>query len=402
MYFVWPKVQIIIIDPGLVSCHYLAYMNRLKDLIYDGVLWLSTRGLRRKPAQKKLLLVRVDEIGDYMLWRPFIREISAAFPDHRLDFFGNESWRSIFETFDADVFEQTYWMQKTRFKKDMRYRLQLLRLVWKQGYTTVINPAFSRDIRYDDAIVKAAGAPDSRGMVGNKETVRHYEKGNDRLYTALFDHPERPLFEFYRNKLFAGFLKKTESTVKDTSLDTSKLPALSFNLPDKYFVVFPGSRSAARIWPTENFIRTAGFIYEQYGMTAVVCGTNADAAYTEAFCKDYPYPFQDLTGKTSLINMLSVFKNATCLLSVDTGSVHMATAVHCPVFGIFNGSQYKRFAPYPKELAASFYAIYPDEIEAELQNDALVKQKYEFVVKVPYAWVKPEKLMLAIYDHFKQ
>jgi ADP-heptose:LPS heptosyltransferase len=105
-------------------------------------------------------------------------------------------------------------------------------------------------------------------------------------------------------------------------------------------------------------------------------------------------------GKTSLVEMLALFIPAQCLLSVDTGSVHLAVAVGCTVFGIFNGSQYKRFAPYPTKLTPHFHAVYPDEVESELNNAELVKQKYEFVVNVPYAAVKPEKVIHAIYQQY--
>lgn len=367
------------------------------------VRMLAMMGLRKKDPVKKLLVVRVDEIGDFMLWRPFFTELLDCFPGYEYHFCGNQSWKTLFNNFDVTPVTFSYWMDKTRFKKDMTYRYQFLRHIHRQGYTAVVNPTFSRDKRYDDSVVRAAKAKDTWGMVANKEAVRGYEYGYDRhLYNHLFDHPERPLFEFYRNKLFSGFLRGAASNVGDTKLDLERLPALDIVLPEKYVVVFPGSRSAARIWPTENFVRVAGFLYEHHGLTAVVCGTNADAAYTEAFCAVYHYPALDLTGKTSLVQMLTVLKNADCLLSVDTGSVHLAAAVGCPVFGIFNGSQYRRFAPYPRELAPSFYAIYPDEVEAELKNETLVKQKYEFVVRVPYSLVKPEKVMLAIYAHFKK
>jgi hypothetical protein len=100
--------------------------------------------------------------------------------------------------------------------------------------------------------------------------------------------------------------------------------------------------------------------------------------------------------------MLSLLKDAQCLLTVDTGSVHLAAAVGCTVFGVFNGSQYGRFAPYPKEVADNVYAIYPDEVEQELKDPELVKQKYEFVVSVPYDSVKPEKMILAIHQHYSE
>ncbi len=375
--------------------------NRLKDIIYSWVLRLSVMGWRKRATQKKLLIVRVDEIGDFLLWHNFLKEILAAFPDHTYHFFGNQSWKNLFETFDARTIDKGYWIDKKRFKKEMGYRLGLLRQVYREGYSTVINPTFSRDKRYDDAIVMAAKAPASWGMVSNRETVRAYEKGYDKnLYTHLFDHPVKPVFEFYRNRLFTEFITKKTSQVTGTKINTALLPAFTFDLPQKYFVVFPGSRSRNRIWPAESFVLVSKYLYEQHGWTAVVCGTQSDAEYTRAFCTQYANPFIDLTGKTSLVEMLCLLTKAECLLSVDTGSVHMAAAVGCTVFGIFNGSQYKRFAPYPAEVASNVYAVYPDDIEKELKDENLVHEKYEFVVRVPYSSVKPEKVIHTIYQHY--
>lgn len=376
-------------------------MNRIKGIIYNGVGLLARLGWRKKSPRKKLLIVRVDEIGDCMLWHKFIGDIASAkrFAGYQIHFCGNTSAQSIIQTFDAGWIQESVWLDKTRFKKEMVYRYRFLRTVFKEGFDIVINPTFSRDKRYDDAIVRAAQARERIGMVANLESVASYEEGYDvHLYTELFNHPERPLFEFYRNRLFTSFATREPAQTQNTLLPTEKLPALSFGLPGKYFVVFPGSRSAKRIWPTDHFVRVSDYLFNTTGATAVVCGTKNDEAYISAFCNRYKHPFLNLMGKTGLAEMLTVFAGAQCLLSVDTGSVHLAAAVGCKVFGIFNGSQYKRFAPYPKELANDFYAVYPDDVEKELQDDKLVKEKYEFVVEVPYASVRPEKVIHAIYE----
>lgn len=378
-------------------------MNRLKGIVYDGVLRAATIGFRKKRNIPRLLIVRVDEIGDFMLWHKFLDELIAAFPGHAVDFVGNQSWRSLFETFHAGAVSETYWLDKRRFKQDMKYRYTLLRQIYNNNYAAVINPTFSRDKRYDDSIVRAARAKENWGMVANLEAIRDYERGYDRnLYQHLFDNPARPLFEFFRNRQFTEFVTGSSSLIGNTGVERNQLPALGIDLPEKYFVVFPGSRSAARIWPAENFLLTAQHLYEQHGWTAVVCGTHADSAYTQAFCSNYQYPVLDLTGRTSLPQMLTLFNTAKCLLSVDTGSVHLAAAVNCPVFGIFNGSQYGRFAPYPAAVANNFFAIYPDELKPELADENLVRSKYEFVVKVPYALVKPEQVILALHEYFSK
>ena len=379
-------------------------LNRLKGILYDCIGLLACSG-SRPPSGLKLLIVKTDEIGDFMLWHNFLQELVSAdqFKGHEIHFCGNSSWKSLFETFDNNLVQQCFWLQKVRFKKNMRYRLDFLANIYRQQYTCVINPTFSRDKRNDDAIVKSSKSPKNIGMVANLESVRSYERGYDKgLYTRLFDHPEKPVFEFIRNRLFTEFVTGKKSLVQDTKIDTDKLPPLPAELRGKYFVVFPGSRSKARIWPATNFVTVSKHLFEQYGWTAVVCGGPDDAEYADAFNAAYTNPSIDLTGKTSLPQLMTVLKNAQCLLSVDTGSVHLAAATGCTVFGIYNGSQYGRFAPYPASMAPNFYPVYPDNVEAELADASLVKQKYEFVVDVPYSAVTPEKISKQTDLHFNR
>lgn len=380
-------------------------MNRIKGIIYDWVLLLATAGFRKKAVGKKMLVIRVDEIGDFLLWHKFLNEITQCekFRDYECHFCGNQSWQQLFQQFDAESVSASFWLDKTRFKKKMGYRYAFLRSLYKQNYTTVINPTYSRDKRNDDSIVRAAKAKNRFGMSANDECVRSYEIGYDRkLYTSLFVHNEKPLFEFTRNRLFTEWLTGSSSNISNTTLEVNDLPLPDQSLPEKFFVVFPGSRSKHRIWPAESFLQVSQHLFDSHGWTAVVCGTKADQIYTNEFCSEYVHPYIDLTGKTSLLQMLRLLAAAQCLLSVDTGSVHLAVAAGCPVFGIFNGSQYLRFAPYPGDMAPGFHAIYPDEIEKELSDRDLVMKKYEKVVKVPYSLVRPEKVIHETYIYFNR
>lgn len=369
--------------------------NRIKGIIYDCTLWLACSGFRQKPLTPKLLIVRVDEIGDYILWRNFLNEIvsSPKYRGHEIHFCGNRSWKSLFDQFDASTVNKHFWIDKIRFKKELKYRYRFLQMIYRQHYTTVINPAFSRDKRYDDSIVRAARSAQNIGMVANTESVQAYESGYDKkLYSQLFHQPQQPIFEFYRNRMFTEFVTGIYSSVVDTSVPSALLPAYP-DLPEKFMVIFPGSRSKKRIWPVAHFVKVAAYLHEQKGFTALVCGAESDKVYTDAFCKAYTYPLLNLTGKTSLPAMLAVLKRAAVLLSVDTGSVHLAVAVGCPVVAIFNGSQYKRFAPYPKELSTRFTAVYPKHIQEELKDEETVRNKYEFVVDIPYDSVTPEQVI---------
>ncbi len=376
-------------------------LNRIKGILYNQVSFLAQLG-GRKPATRKVLIIRTDEIGDFMLWRPFLPEIVQYYKNrnYTIHFLGNASWKNIFELQVDEDIQQIIWMDKIVFKKSLPYRYRLLKKIYTASYETVINPIYSRDIRNDDAFVRVAKANSRIGMIANQESVKPYEVGYDKgLYTSLFDHPQKPLFEFYRNKLFTEFITKKNSNVSNTLIKKSILPNIQFSIPLTYFVVFPGSRNKQRIWPTNFFIEVSDFLFKKFQLTAVLCGATGDLPYTSYFEKNYPHPVINLTGKTSLSQMLSLLSNASCLLSVDTGAVHLAAAVECTVFGVFNGSQYKRFAPYPIEINKRFFAAYPNEIEEELANDELVKHKYEFVTRTPYHLISPKKIINLIQTH---
>jgi ADP-heptose:LPS heptosyltransferase len=375
--------------------------NQLKGILYDLILAFASIG-NKQSATKKLLIVRVDEIGDYILWRNFFAEIVSYYQQrhYEVHFIGNKSWKSLFELFDKKNITQDYWLDKTKFKKNLRYRYNLLRTINQNGYETVVNPTFSRDKRNDDAIVKAAKALFTIGMKSNTESVRSYETGYDKkLYTTLYNLTEKPVFEFYRNKLFTEFIVQQASKKINTALKKELLPPNPISLTGKYFIVFPGSRSPQRIWPVAYFIEVSKFLYEKYRLTAVLCGSAADISYTNAFAQNYPYDLVNMAEKTTLPEMLSLLSKAGCLISVDTGSVHLAASVACPVFGIFNGSQYKRFAPYPKEVSKCFFTAYPTKIADELKDEELVKSKYEFLVSIPYNSIEPAKIIQLIIDN---
>ncbi|MFZ2785253.1 MAG: glycosyltransferase family 9 protein [Sediminibacterium sp.] len=376
-------------------------LNRLKGILYDGALLLAKTGSRDLPA-RRLLIIRTDEIGDYMLWRKFLPQLAAYYraQGYEIHFLGNSSWKSIYDLLDHSLADQTIWMNKTAFKKSLNYRYQLLKQVYRYSYETVINPIFSRDKRNDDAIVCATHARYRIGMKANPEAVKPYEQGYDKgLYTTLFDHPEKPLFEFYRNRLFTAFITGQPVSEENTRIQRGLLPALPEGLPEQYFVVFPGSRSSARIWAIEHFITVSNYLFENYGLTAVLCGGPGDQPYTNAFEMAYRHPLVNLGGKTSLPQLLAVLSAAQCLISVDTGSVHLAAAVGCTVFGVFNGSQYKRFAPYPPAMHSRFFAAYPEAVEQELKAATVIPSKYEFTVNIPYNRVQPQQLIQLIQTH---
>lgn len=370
-------------------------LNRIKGFAYDMVLYFVLFIIKSKNKSKKVLIIRVDEIGDYILWRKFIDPILKSYDlaNHEIHFLGNESWQPLFELEFKGTFTKIYWLKKINFKKNLSYRYSFLKEIAKENYAIIINPTYSRAKRIDDTIVKAANATTNIGILRNNENYLPYEQNFDRqLYHKLFKIQEKYGFEFNRNKEFAEWVCKSSIPNLNLNFESNTLPQSHIALPENgYFIVFPGSRSSARIWDTENFIVVSNYLYQKYKLTAIVCGGQGDILYAERFMQAYSNHVINITAKTSLPELLSIIKNAACLLSVDTGSIHLAASVNCLALGIFNGSQYGRFSPYPKEISSKIISFYPKQVLEDINQNVL--SKYELISTISYNDVSPDEVI---------
>ncbi|MDW8465862.1 MAG: hypothetical protein RML35_06685 [Chloroherpetonaceae bacterium] len=77
-----------------------------------GKLW----GRKNKSfVPKTLLILRLDEIGDYVLFRNFLKEIreSERFKDYKITLCGNAAWKDLAEAFDKESVDEFIWISKS-------------------------------------------------------------------------------------------------------------------------------------------------------------------------------------------------------------------------------------------------------------------------------------------------
>src|ERR1700749_3325076 len=83
----------------------------------------------RSPA-KRMLIVKTDAIGDYVLFRNFIEAVksSYAFRDYEIDLIGNEAWSDLALAFDGKFIGNFYFIAPdTLYERPGR----VLRLGWR-------------------------------------------------------------------------------------------------------------------------------------------------------------------------------------------------------------------------------------------------------------------------------
>ncbi|MFC4654184.1 MULTISPECIES: glycosyltransferase family 9 protein [Rheinheimera] len=115
----------------------------------------------------------------------------------------------------------------------------------------------------------------------------------------------------------------------------------------KKIAICPAASNAERNWLPERYAAMADYAARR-GFSVVLCGgSSAIEQQMSMDIKRYANTeILDLTGKTSLKQLLAVLKSVSLVLAPDTGPVHMAVAVGTPVIGLYAHSNPDRTGPY--------------------------------------------------------
>jgi len=338
-------------------------------ILYKLVSFL-VKNIPAKSGEKHLLLIKVDEIGDYILFRNYFKyfKTSGKYKGHKITMVANKAWKSLYETYDKDSVDSIIWLDKTRYMKDIKYRFSMLANIRKVGSSDVVNCIFSRSADLDDGMAVVATGNAKSAMYSDETNRKKNEKDKDgSIYTNLIDAGDRKIFDTERNRNFIEKVLEIDGLTVDTKVS---IPPKNELPTEDYLAIFIGAGNPERRWPIPFFIECVKYAAEKYKLLPLVCGGPGDEADATSFVDGYGDTVLNYAGKTTLPQMMELLSKAKFLICVDTGALHMGVAAGCPVIGLFSGKFYGRFAPYPKEITEQFYAVYPDFVDELIAKKA--------------------------------
>lgn len=352
-------------------------MVRIKQVFQFFIFFILSMFFVKKTKEntKKILVVKIDAIGDYILFRNFLKVLREKYKNYHITLVGNMIWKDLSLYLDKDYIDEYIWIDRKKFIKDFKYIFNKFKEISKNDYDIVINPIYQRNF-YSDFIVKVSSAKEKIGSISDLNNQSWQKKIGDRFYTKLLPAKKEIIFEFYRNKEFFENLFEEKIEIKKPFIKLEP-KNLDFNLPKNYAILFIGASAKFRKWNVKNFAKVGEFLKNNYGYEIVLCGAPSDKKDAEYFEKYADFEYIDLVGKTSLVNLLYVIKNGNVLVSNETSAPHFAVALNTTyIFVISNGNHFGRFTPYPKEITNNYYPIYPLEIENNINDYQQLVNKY--------------------------
>jgi len=319
---------------------------------------------QESPSAKKVLVVKPDAIGDYIIFRNFLDNLrkSKKHKGHEIHLLGNAVWKNIFENLDSKkIDKETFLNLGELYGGGNSYRKEILREIGT-GFDTIIYPAYSRNSMMDILISKIK-AKHKITLTGDKENMSYLEKSfTDKYYTKLVKTKSK--FEFDRNREFF------EAVIGEKI----NLPNPKINLKAKqgnYFVVNPGASVKFKQWSPENFAKVVDHLVEKYKSKVYIVGSKSELVLDEKvrFLTKNKSKVEIKNGG-SLFGLLKLIAGSRGVVSNETCTPHIAAAlgkkVYCIASGIGWGSAY----PYPNYKNAIY--LCPSTLDKKNPNKKIL------------------------------
>lgn len=316
---------------------------RIFDLMFDG-RWIIDHLYRSRLDVRSVLLIRLDLIGDFVLWLDSAAAYRQIYPNRKLVLCANRVWAELAR-------QQPYWdevieVDIDRLRADRVYGLKLMaRLHWR-GFNVAIQPTFSREIVVD-RLLRATGAIERIGQQGDTSNLNAPDKRvADGWYTRLIFAGSSQSMELQKNAEFVRALGANNFRSSVGRLVWATPKPRVFESDRAYAVICPSASWVPKAWPAEKFARLAQDLHSQQNLRIVLCGAPADIALCERIACAAAIPVDNLAGQTSLTQLLEVIASASLVVSNDSGNIHLATALRIPSVCIVGGGHASRFLPY--------------------------------------------------------
>jgi ADP-heptose:LPS heptosyltransferase len=296
-------------------------------------------------AWRRVLAVRLDNVGDVIMTGPALRSFRQAIPQVEITLMASPAGAQAAQLLpwvDQVIVHRPIW-QETRPSTTVRAgedRELIERLAAEQFDAAFIFTSFSQTPHAAAYACYLAGIP---VRVGESK-----EFGGRVLTHSPATRPDS-IHQVERN---LGLLELMGIPIHDSLLgikipEEARAPAAALlqsvgvgaNQP--YLVLAPGASCAARRYHYVRYLEAAIQICAATGWKALLVGSERDRRHLKTGREDWPAAHDgmvDLLGRTSLAELAHIIFRARLLLTNNSGPLHLAEALAVPTTVLYSGT----------------------------------------------------------------
>ncbi len=372
--------------------------NKLSFFLFKGTKWLKFPF-----KSNRLLIVRLDAIGDYILFRNFLKTLKQhpVWGSYKISLLGNRIFKEMAEYLDKQYVDEFIWFDNNKTHISY-YKLCALALKLKlKCFDVLIHPVHSREGHIDEFCCCTG----SKYIIGSAGDLLHFKnemqkKKYDKIYNRLIPALSNSNFEFLRNAYFFKDLCDDETPVELSILfkKSSVLKDYKYNI-----VIVPGAGADFRRWSPDNYAVLIDEMNKVYAgvlnIQFYIIGAAGDKEIsTTILGATKAKNITDLIGNTTLVEVIDFIGSSNLVISNDTSAVHIAAATNASAICLSNGNHFGRFNPYPSAISDCVQTIYPDNNFYTAKNNQrlLFIDKYSKSSCIDINLIKPETVLMEV------
>ena len=108
-----------------------------------------------------------------------------------------------------------------------------------------------------------------------------------------------------------------------------------FTAETRYLCIHPGSGTWVKQWTEENWAKVADILAEQLEVKIILTGSRGERPLCSRIRDQMTQSAIIMAGDTDLNQLAALFEKAEVVLGVDSGAIHIASAVGTPTVALF-------------------------------------------------------------------
>ncbi len=275
----------------------------------------------RSHGPKRILIIRIHAIGDVAITLPYCLALRKQFPNSQIDFLTTASTESLVNA--ANIFDQIHTFPFCKNRRErIRQAVTLSYIMRNYRYDLIIDLQRNWITR----LIRTVSSPESWS-----EFDRFSMKpAGDRTLETFHRIGFNDLQPNYNLDIKPEFSRKAKSLLLNHGWD-GITPLVVFN---------PAGLWETRNWQVENYVQLAKLWLQEEQVRFLFLGTERILDKVRFIQQQLEHCTINLVNTTTLGEALAVLQFTSCMISEDSGLMHMAWISGVPTIALFGSTNH--------------------------------------------------------------
>jgi lipopolysaccharide heptosyltransferase II len=294
----------------------------------------------------KVLVIRVDGLGDFVMSTPAFEAIREIFVDSHITLLAANWSKDLSEVmpfFDEVIYVDVPWIERSK-SGNLRKLLRSIKQLRKRKFDLMI------DLRGDfrnNILMFFCNAKYRIGynITGCQFLLTNVVPLGENQHTVAM---VKSLIQYLNPKNEKKYEMSLNITENDRELATKFLNqnGIINGNRNPLVVIHPGARWPGRRWVIKNYAEIADRLVERYDAKVIFTGSCDESKLTQDIVSLMRHKPIIATGKISLRQFLVLLERSNVFIGVDSGPMHMAAAMRTNVIALLGPARAEAIGPY--------------------------------------------------------